>query len=230
MPESPDFSKSIIAAAPSSAPDMAGRMLRQLVDLGIDGNSVLPSSRASAGRALEHHREVEAALDALVTTHLAWSGTQGFVTNIGGFATMLIGAPAGFAGLAILHARLVGCVAHLRGYDVDETRIRHAVLMTLLGQRIVDDLVAKGQLPGSPLVLATAPGLDEALGQQIAERVMTAMLTASGGKAALGLVARRIPVIGAGVGAITDTWNTMAIARYAREQFVSRRPRLTPGG
>ena len=39
----------------------------------------------------------------------------------------------------------------------------------------------------------------------------------------VGLVAKRIPVIGGGVGAATDSWNTMAIARYARDQFVSRR-------
>ena len=228
MDESPQFSKSIIAAVPGNSPEAIGKVLRQLVDMGIDGMSVLPGSRSTAGHALEKHGDVEAAIDAVVSSHLTWAGTQGFLTNIGGFVTMLVGAPTGFAGAAVLHARMVGGVAHLRGYDIDEPRVRHAVMTTLLGQRIVDELVAKGQLPGAPLVLATAPGLDDTLGQQIADRVMTAMLTASGGKAALGLVARRIPLIGAGIGAVTDTWNTMAIARYAREQFVSRRPRLNP--
>ena len=45
-----------------------------------------------------------------------------------------------------------------------------------------------------------------------------------GGKQAVGLIARAIPVVGGGVGAATDSWNTLAVGRYAREQFVSRRP------
>ena len=152
------------------------------------------------------------------------SGAQGFVTNLGGLTTMIVGAPANFAGVALVQTRLVAGIAHLRGYDLDDSRVRHAVVTTLLGKRIVDDLVAGGELPGTPLVLATAPGTDRRLEQLISQRVMTALLTASGGKTLVGLAAKRIPVIGGGVGLVTDSWNILAIGRYAREQFVSRRP------
>lgn len=223
MADTDQIGKSIIAAAPVSAPSRAGWMLRHLVDFGIEGTARLPGARAAAGHQLERQGSVEAAIDTLIVMHTAYSGTQGFITNLGGLATLLIGAPANLASIAAIQSRMVGAIAHLRGYDLDDSRVRHAILMTLLGKTIVDDLVAAGDLPGTPLVVATAPGLDHDLEQLIAQRVVTAMLTAAGGKQLVSIVAKRVPVIGAGVGFATDSWNTIAIGRYAREQFVSRR-------
>lgn len=223
MPDTDQIGKSIIAAAPADAPNAAGRMLRLVVEFAIEGTEWLPGARLAAGRHLERHGSVEMAVNSVITTHVAMCGTQGFVTNLGGFVTLLVGAPANLAGVALLQSRMVAAVAHLRGYDLNDSRVRNAVLATLLGKRIVDDLVDKGDLPGSPLVLATAPGLDQQLEQLIAQRVMMALFTSTGGKQMVGLVAKRIPVIGGGVGAITDSWNTIAVGRYARDQFVSRR-------
>lgn len=223
MPDTRDIGKSIIAAAPASAPSAAGRVLRFIVDFAIDGTDQLPGARLAAGRQLEKQGSADAAIDAVIRSHAVLCGTQGFVTNLGGFVTLIVGAPTNLAGVALLQSRMVAAIAHLRGYDLDDSRVRHAVLTSLLGKRIVDDLVAKGDLPGSPLVLATAPGIDHALEQLIAERVMMALFTSVGGKQAVGLVAKRIPVIGGGVGAATDSWNTLAVGRYAREQFISRR-------
>lgn len=223
MPDTDGIGRSIIAAAPVDAPDAAARVLRMLVSFAIDGADWFPGARSAAAKHLEHQGSVEAAISTLTTSHVTLSGAQGFVTNLGGLTTMIVGAPANLAGVALVQTRLVAGIAHLRGYDLDDSRVRHAVVTTLLGKRIVDDLVAGGELPGTPLVLATAPGTDRRLEQLISQRVMTALLTTIGGKQTVGLVAKRIPVIGGGVGAATDSWNTMAIARYARDQFVSRR-------
>ncbi|WIY82705.1 EcsC family protein [Propionimicrobium sp. PCR01-08-3] len=223
MAENDGFGKSIIGAAPIDAPDVTARLLRTLVGFAIDGTDWFPGARAAAGKQLQNKGSVEAAISSVTTGHVTLSGAQGFVTNLGGIATLIIGAPANLAGVALVQTRMVAAIAHLRGYDLDDSRVRHAVVTTLLGQRIVDELVAHGDLPGSPLVLATAPGIDYRLEQLISQRVMTALLTSTGGKQAIGLVAKRIPVIGGGVGAATDSWNTAAIARYTRAQFVSRR-------
>lgn len=228
MSDNTAIGKSIIAAAPVSAPSTTGRLLRMIVDFAIEGTGQLPGARVAAGRQLEKHGVAEKAIDQVVYLHAALCGTQGFVTNIGGFATLLVGAPANIAGVALLQTRMVAAIAHLRGYDLDDSRVRHAVLTTLLGKHIVDDLVADGELPGSPLVLATAPTIDRELEQVIAQRVMMALLTSTGGKQVVGLLAKRIPVIGGGVGAVTDSWNTFAVGRYAREQFVSRRRAAGP--
>ena len=189
MPDPDQIGKSIISAAPVSAPNAAGRLLRRILEFAIDGTEQLPGARAAAGRQLEKKGGVEDAIDGLINNHAALSGTQGFVTNLGGFVTLVVGAPTNLAGVALIQSRMVAAIAHLRGYDLDDSRVRHAVLTTLLGKRIVDDLVEKGELPGSPLVLATAPGIDRNLEQLIAQRVMTSLLTTVGGKQAIGLVA-----------------------------------------
>ena len=224
MPDSNGIGKSIISAAPVDAPDSTARLLRVLVGFAIDGTDWFPGARSTAAKQLQIQGSVEDAISSVVKSHIAFLGAQGFITNIGGFATLIVGAPANLAGVALVQTRMVAAIAHLRGYDLDDSRVRHAVVTTLLGKRIVDDLVASGELPGAPLVLATAPGLDRQLEQLISQRVMTALLTTTGGKQAVGLIAKRIPVIGGGVGAATDSWNAMAIARYARDQFASRRP------
>lgn len=217
------FGKSIIATAPMSAPGSAARFLRLIIDSAIEGNALVPGARQVAAEQLEQRGDVEAAIDTAINQHMILAGAQGFLSNIGGVTTVLIGAPTNMVGLAILHSRLTAVIAHLRGYDLDDSRVRHAILTTLLGQKIVDDLVATGELPGTPLVLATAPGIDHELEQLIAARVVTAIASVGGGKALIGLGVKRIPIIGGGVGLIADGWNTRAIGRYAREQFISRR-------
>lgn len=99
-------------------------------------------------------------------------------------------------------------------------------MMSLLGEKIVNELVASGDLPGSPLIIATAPVLDNELSESISRRVATSLLSQSGGKQMASMAGKRVPIVGGGIGLVTDSYNTLAISRYARAQFVSRRPAL----
>jgi hypothetical protein len=74
--------------------------------------------------------------------------------------------------------------------------------------------------------VATAPAFDRSLEQSIAEQVLQTLLARSGSKQAVALIGKRIPVIGGGVGLVTDGWATLEVAHYAREQFPSRRQLL----
>ena len=37
-------------------------------------------------------------------------------------------------------------------------------------------------------------------------------------------LAKRIPLVGGGVGAVVDGWSTHSIIQHAQKQFISRRP------
>ncbi len=215
--------QSIIAFAPAEGPSSAARILRSIIGASIDGLGPLLGAKQVAADSMEEKGDVEAAIDSLITSHIVTAGAQGLMTNVGGIATAILGIPANMGALAILHARLSASIAHLRGYDLNDPRTRHAIVATLLGKKIVDDLVCSGKLPGTPLVLATAPIADPSLELIIAQRVLTALFTSSGGKQAIGLIAKRIPLLGGGVAMVTDGWNTRAIGTYAKEQFISRR-------
>lgn len=224
MPTYREIGKTLIAAAPAIAPSMAAGALRKLMDIAIDGYSKVPGAKAHAAIQLEKQGDVEKAIDALISQHVAMAGAQGFVTNLGGVATMAVSLPANVAGLAVVQSRMVAAIAHLRGYDVADPRVRSAIAMCLLGESNANDLVAHGHLPSTPLAVATAPVPDPHLDQTVAEKVMSQLMGAIGGKRLAVLAVKRVPLVGGGVGAVADGWSSFEIARFARKTFVSRRP------
>src|SRR5690606_37311924 len=60
-------------------------------------------------------------------------GIGGFLTGLGGFVTMPVSLPVNLAEFYIQAVRMVAAIAHLRGYDLDDERIRTAVLLTMVG-------------------------------------------------------------------------------------------------
>jgi hypothetical protein len=214
------------ATQPMSAvvPGATSEILRLLMQLAIDGMAKFPGARASAGRQLEKaNGDVEAAIRALAKQHTALAGAQGFVTNVGGVVTMMAAFPTNLAGLATIQTRMVAAIAHLRGYDLDDPRVRAAILMCLLGETEVKRLIASKDLPSTPQAVATAPLADPTLQETVGQLVLTTAVVRLTGKRFITVLARRIPVVGGGVGAFNDSLDTSTVAAYARRQFVSRR-------
>ena len=115
--------------------------------------------------------------------------------------------------------------AHLRGYDLDDQRVRTAILATLMGQREVDSLIHEEKLPTTPMGIATAPVGDADLEKVVARNLVNVLMGQVAGKKLPVFVSKRVPVLGGGVGATTDGFTTWSVARYARKQFPTRRPR-----
>lgn len=204
----------------------AGGMLRWLLDSAIDGVQGLPGARKSAARYLTKHGEHEAAINVIIRHHVMMAGAQGFVTNLGGLATLPFTMPANITGVAIVQLRMVATIAHLRGYDLDDPRVRSAILLCLLGDNPVTDKLTKENLPSSPLIVATAPVFDAELDRRISERVMAELAANVTGRRAASLIGRRIPFVGGGVGASLDSWSTYQLGRWVKEQLVARRVRI----
>jgi len=224
MPLPGAIGKAIVSIAPMVAPGPVGAMLRRILNAAIDGVGAVPGARVSAGRRLARcHGDPDAAVRSIIQEHTVLAGAGGFATNVGGLAALAVSMPANLVSLALTQSRMVASIAHLRGYDLDDPRTRSAIMMCLLGRSLVNELVGNGELPSTPLAVATAPLADPKLEQQICEKVLTAWLAQIGGKQTVAFVARKIPVIGGGVGAATDGFSTRAIGRYASTQFVSRR-------
>lgn len=219
--------KIALEAAPAIAPGPVSGGLLRVIGIAIDGFGWFPGARVAAGGQLRRSKgDPEAAINRIVQFHTALAGAQGFVTNLGGVATMAVALPANIVGVAIVQARMVAAIAHLRGHDLSDPRVRAGVIMCLVGRGQVEKLVARGELPSTPLVVATAPYRDPDLEQLVARRVLAVLMSLGGGKQAASLITRGVPVIGGGVGAATDSYSTSAVGRYAAEQFISRRPPL----
>jgi len=197
-------------------------LFRSLLDLAIDGRGRLQGAVAVARRHLEHSADARRAVHDVIEQHVRLAGAQGFLTGLGGFAALPLALPANLTGLAVLQARMVAAIAHLHGYDLADARVRTAVTACLLGPDTVRELVAEGRLPSTPLAIATAPVHDPELDRRIAGELGTILAARVGGKRLGVTVARRLPLVGGGVGAVVDGIATHRIGRFAEAELPDR--------
>lgn len=211
-------------AANKFLPDMASGYVRAVLDKAIDGIGPLRSAAAAANAKLvDENGDVEAAISKVIRRHVAMAGAQGFVTNLGGLIALPIAIPANVAGVTTVQTHLVAVIAHLRGYDLDDPRVRNAILACMLGKSTVARLVKAGKLPTAPMALATAETHDPALDDAIGAHVTSDLIGQATGKRAVTLIAKRLPLMGGIVGGSTDAWDTYQVGKFAAEELKDRR-------
>jgi uncharacterized protein (DUF697 family) len=202
----------------------AGGALRQVIEIAIDGYGRMPSAKAVASRYLQRHGgEIDEAITSVIDHHIRLASAQGFVANIGGLATLPVAIPANITGVAIVQVRMVAAIAHLRGYDLDDNRVRTALVMCLMGGEQVARHIAEGTLPSSPMAVATAPMFDADLDRQVADDVVTDLAARIGSKNVALMIIKRLPLAGGGLSAIMDGLATYQIGRYATGELARRR-------
>lgn len=208
------------------APGLTTAFVREALHRAIDGVGPLPGAAAAADRQLAEQRgDVERAVHEVIENHVRYAGAQGFLTNVGGLATAAVAIPANITGLTVVQCRMIAGIAHLRGHDLADPRVRNAVLTCLLGEETVSALVRRRSLPAPPMALATAPAHDPALDQQISAEVATDLITRVAGKRLATTVGRRVPVVGGVVGAGADGYATWRVGRYAERELLPRNRR-----
>lgn len=206
------------------APQAAGGVLRRISEMAIDGVGRVPGAKAVAARQLERRQgAVDEAIEAVIDQHVRLASAQGFVTNLGGAAVLPIALSANLTGVAVVQVRMVAAIAHLRGYDLDDSRVRTALVMCLLGGEQVAQRIAHGTLPTSPMAVATAPVFDRELDAAVSQEVVADLLTRIGGKGVALAISRRVPLVGGGVGAVMDGLATRNIGAYAKGELPGRR-------
>ena len=207
-----------------SAPGLNSSFVHQVVERAIHGVGPLPSAAKAAAKQLGEQRgDVDKAIRELVENHVALAAVQGFVANIGGITTAAATIPANIAGLAVLQVRLVAGIAHLRGYDLSDARVVNALLLCTLGEPTAQGLVKAKTLPGTPLLIATAPVHDPELDHVVASEFTSALVSRVLGKRAAGTVLRRVPIAGGVWGGSADAFATWEVGRYAARELSARR-------
>jgi uncharacterized protein (DUF697 family) len=205
------------------APDLNGNVIRRAVTRAIQGVGPLPPAATAAQRQLdEQGGDVERAVHEVIENHVRLAASQGLVTNVGGLVTLAATIPVNITGLALLQCRMVAAIAHLRGYDLNDPRVRNALLLCVLGEDAVTALVRGKKLPGGPMTVATAPAYDPELDKVIAAEVSSALVGRVIGKRAGTAIVRRIPLAGGVVGAGSDAYSTWQVGRYAGRELRAR--------
>ena len=210
--------------ATKMAPQAAGGILRRVLEIAIDGIGKVPSAKSVAAKQMDRHGgSVDAAIESIIDIHVRLGSAQGFVTNLGGVAALAMAVPANLTGTAVIQVRMIAAIAHLRGYDLSDNRVRTALIMCLLGGEQIAKGIASGKLPTSPMAVATAPIFDPDLDRRVAEEVVADLLNRVGGKNLALVVTKRVPLIGGGIGAVMDGIATRQIGKYAKSELIQRR-------
>jgi hypothetical protein len=205
------------------APGLTTTFVREALHRAIVGVGPLTGAAEAAEKQLKEQRgDVERAVHEVIEFHVRLAGAQGFVTNLGGLVTAAVTIPTNITGLALIQCRMIAAIAHLRGYDLSDPRVRNAILVTLLGEESVAELIKKKKLPAPPMALATAPAHDAALDPAISAQVASVLITKVAGKRMASVVGRRVPVVGGLVGAGADGIGTWRIGRYADRELLPR--------
>jgi len=208
------------------APSLTAGFVREALDRAIHGIGPLPPAAKAAEKQLaEQNGDVAKAVRELIENHVRYAGAQGFVTNLGGLVTAALTIPANITGLALIQCRMVAGIAHLRGYDLEDPRVRNAILVGVLGEDSVNSLIKRRKIPAPPMALATAPHHDPNLDATISVEVATDLISRVAGKRLATTVGRRVPVVGGLVGATADGYITWRIGRYVDRELLPRAAR-----
>lgn len=200
--------------------DIVAGLIDRIVSIAIGGVGPYLSARTVADRAVADSASVDEAVDALIRRHLLGTGAGGFVTALGGFATMPVAIPANLLEFYIQASRLVASVAVVHGYDIEDDDVRARIANCLFGTESEAVLsragvsvggiagVALSRLPGPVLSVA-----NKAVAFRLGRRLVPAVM---------GRLARFAPAVGGFIGAGVDMWMLSQIATAARRDFPPR--------
>ena len=215
--------KGLLPHVSKAAPELSSHFVHESLRRAIDGVGPLPGAAASADKILAGERgDVDRAIHEVIEDHVRYAGAQGFATNLGGLVTAVVAIPANITGLALIQCRLVASIAHLRGYDLADQRVRNAILACVLGEDVVGSMVKSKKVPAPPMALATAPAHDAAIDQMVSGVVASDLITRVAGKRLATQIGRRIPLVGGVVGMGADGYATWKVGRYADRELLPR--------
>ncbi|MEQ6902967.1 hypothetical protein [Nocardioides sp. YIM 152588] len=215
--------RTLAPKAPGLAPGLTETFVREALHRAIHGIGPLkPAAHAAEEQLREQRGNRDKAVREVIENNVMHASVEGFVTNLGGLVAAAVTAPANIAAVTIIQSRMVAGIAHLRGYDLADPRVGNAITVTLLGEDSVAALLRARRIPAPPMAIATAPVLDPDMDKLVAGVLAGELITRVVGKRMVTTVGRKVPLLGGGVGMVTDGLATYKIGRYAAREL---RPR-----
>lgn len=205
---------------PTGNDDAITGLIKQLTGVGIEGVSKFSGAKKVADKALARaNGDVESAVDGVVRQHLVGGAAGGFVTSLGGFLTMVAAIPANVFEFYVQATRMTAAIAHLRGYDISDERIRTAVLLTLVGSNSADVLTKAGVSVGGSAALAVAGKNLPKSALMVIQKAVGFRILRSVGERVFARVGKLVPLVGGLFGAGVDLAMMKRIADQGRDEF-----------
>lgn len=162
----------------------------------------------------------EAAIRRIIRESVAASGAQGFVTGLGGFAVLPVALPANLAGSLIINARMVGAIAYLRNYKLNDPHTEAMIMLTVAGSSAQVVLSELGVVIGKQAARKVIAAIPIAVIRRINRKAGFFLVAKYGAKRGAVTLAKLVPGIGGLVGGGVDAALTRAIGQVATKVFV----------
>jgi uncharacterized protein (DUF697 family) len=207
---------------PATTTSAGAQLVQHLMSFGIEGKA--PGMKSSVDLARDFVNDTRYSngdhrIDSLIRWQVARAGTTGFATGLGGLATMPVTLPAGVMAAWIVQARMVGSIAHIRGYDLDDERVRTFALATVLGDAFVTQVAKEiGSVTATKLGTATLQRVPGRVFIELNKKMGFRFITKAGSKGVVN-VSKFIPVLGGVVGGTVDATATMTVGAVAKRTF-----------
>jgi hypothetical protein len=199
--------------------DPIQKLLRWIVNVGINGFGVLPSAEDVAEdhlRSCGYNREE--AINSVIAWTTAYAAGTGFITGLGGLATLPIAIPASLASSYALGANTAAAIAIIRGYDIDSDQVRTFVLLALLGDSGLEVLKTVGVNLGTKLTKTLISQIPGKVLIEINKKVGFRLITKAGEKGVVNLM-KLVPLVGGVLGAGFDSTFVNKCGKTAKNIF-----------
>ena len=199
------------------------RMVGAFRDIGLDGKASFASAETVASRALSDAGTSEQAIESVIRKHRRGTTAGGFLTGLGGFATLPLLLPTNVFEFYVQATRMVGAIAKIRGYDLADEEVRARVLASLVGEESGEilDHVGLGPIAGAA-TRQVAKRLPQAQLSEVTKAIGVRLLKRFGLRS-VRLFGKAIPGLGGVIGAFSDRRQLAKIATAAKKSFPATR-------
>lgn len=191
----------------------------------VAGHQVLASAEnlAASFRTPREGRSLDDAIDELIAWETGKSFTIGFVTGLGGALALPVTIPADMAASWVIQARMAAAIALLRGFNLDEERVRTFILMALVADSMKEVLAQVGIKVGEKIAMRMVQEIPRTMLVAINKAVGFRLVTKLGQKGIVQL-GKLVPLAGGVVGGTIDATACLAVGMSAKALFSEDKP------
>lgn len=181
-----------------------------------------PGMNTAAELAENYAKKPESKKDqarSLIRWQVTKAGTTGFVTGLGGFATMPVTIPTDIAVVLYMQVRMIAAIAHLGGHNLNDDRVKALVYLCLAGNSAQELLKNAGIEISKKLATNMIKNISKDTIYAINKAVGFRLFTKFGEKGIINL-GKAVPVLGGIIGGTFDGVATKAIGEVAIKAFI----------
>lgn len=200
------------------------KLLNWAYNASINGLPKMSTAQELAEKHLKKYDSSEKAIKSLIRHQNSKATSFGFFAGLGGLIVLPVAVPANIASVLYVQMRMVAAIAHIRGFDVEDEKVKTLVFVALTGNSAEKILKGTGikigkKMFGKRLLQTTIKSkVTSQAFKKINQKVGFRLVTKFGQKGLINL-GRLVPFVGGIIGGSHDFLSTNIIGKVAKNKL-----------